>query len=101
MLSRPSVAQSVSSANAAARSAATGKGGGGGGGGAPPRPPATAADTGEPLEGKWAQVSVCVQYNLCMTVKNDLGDPMQIQINFDSMAPCLHVYVMHVYYIYI
>ena len=62
MLSRPSVAQSVSSATAAASSAAgLGGGGGGGGVGAPPRPPdATAADTGEtaaPLEGKWAQVS--------------------------------------------
>ena len=55
MLSRPSVAQSVSSATAAASSAT----GGGGRGGAQPHPPATAADTGEtaaPLEGKWAQV---------------------------------------------
>ena len=51
MLSRPSVAQSVSSA---ASSGGRGRGGG------PPHPPATAADTGEtaaPLEGKWAQVS--------------------------------------------
>ena len=56
MLSRPSVAQSVSSATAAASSAS----GRGGRGGAQPHPPTTAADTGEtvvPLEGKWAQVS--------------------------------------------
>ena len=49
MLSRPSVAQSVSSASAAASSA----------GGGLPKSAAT-ADTGEtaaPLEGKWAQVS--------------------------------------------
>ena len=56
MLSRPSVAQSVSSATAAASSAT----GGGGRGGAQPHPRATVTDTGEtaaPLEGKWAQVS--------------------------------------------
>ena len=49
MLSRPSVAQSVSSATAAASSAG-GRGGG---------PAATAAigETAAPLEGKWAQVS--------------------------------------------
>ena len=67
MLSRPSVAQSVSSATAAASSAGVG-------GVGPPRPAATAAGTGEtaaPLEGKWAQVSECVcvhVYVQCMCV---------------------------------
>ena len=58
MLSRPSVAQSVvSSAASTAASIASG----GVGGGAPPRPPAAAAvgETAAPLEGKWAQVSLC------------------------------------------